>query len=496
MAQRAIDSPSGRSIATPHALPFDLYPYQREGVRQLLEWGARGILADDMGLGKTRQAIAVLSAVRASGRALVFTLASLKFNWQSELATLLPDLRVFSLDHASDDIPPNAAAAAVIVSYTLAVRADVQKKLQAVRWSMLIADESHSVKNPAAKCTKFVLKLAAKTPYVVLLSGTPMSRPKDLWTQINAVRPGMFGKAIFPAALRLRPMSYRALKDPNDPTMTFGERYCVPKPKHGPGGRMFIELNGAASLDELHRVLTRTCMIHRRKLDVLHDLPDKTREHQIIARDPVRFEVPDAAKFNFIAEAVRALSARKRQHIIKYLKDVVVPMLLEDGTKKLIVFCNYHDTTDAILELMREEHIAAVQYDGRTLRKQAALDDFRDRAQVAVMGIKAAGVGLNITFCDWVVFAELLYGADDHLQAEDRCYRIGQQNNVLCQYMIIENSVDELLWGMIQKKARSASNVLHGTAKGLHSSRKRARTDSDDDDADDADDAADAGDAR
>jgi SWI/SNF-related matrix-associated actin-dependent regulator 1 of chromatin subfamily A len=238
---------------------------------------------------------------------------------------------------------------------------------------------------------------------------------------------------------------------------------------------MFMDLGGSANLDELHRILTERCMIHRRKIDVLLDLPEKTREHIVIARDPLRFQVPEDAKFGYIAEQVRALSARKIEPVTRYLRDVVVPALIADPARKLIVFCHHHALSDSVFGALTDEGIACVKYDGRTLKKQEALDTFETAAQVAVMGIKAAGVGLNITYCDHVIFAEMLYGADEHLQAEDRCYRIGQRNNVLCQYLLFENSIDELLWALIQKKAKNASNVLHGTAAPLQTSRKRDR---------------------
>jgi SWI/SNF-related matrix-associated actin-dependent regulator 1 of chromatin subfamily A len=343
-------------------------------------------------------------------------------------------------------------------------------KLLAIPAGLLLADESHALKSTTSKCTKLALKISSKIKHVILLSGTPMARPRDLWPQIKMVAPLMFGKVMFP--FQTRPDTYKP-PPADSPNMSFGDRYCAPRMKRGFAGKMFMDLGGSANLDELHTVLTSRCMIHRRKIDVLLDLPEKTREHVVIARDPIRFQVPDDAKFGYIAEQVRALSSRKIEPVTRYLRDIVVPALVADPARKLIVFCHHHALSDAVFGALTDEGISCVKYDGRTLKKQEALNTFENHAQVAVMGIKAAGVGLNITYCDHVIFAEMLYGADEHLQAEDRCYRIGQRNNVLCQYLLFENSIDELLWALIQKKAKNASNVLHGEARGLQLKRKR-----------------------
>jgi SWI/SNF-related matrix-associated actin-dependent regulator 1 of chromatin subfamily A len=456
---RAPSAPPSIAAAIPFPLPFPLYPYQQEGVERLRAWGYRGILADDMGLGKTRQAIAVIAAL-APLRVLILCPAALKFNWRSEISTLLPVLTVQTLEHATDMI--DATANVIIVSYTLSIR--MPAKLLALSTGLLIADESHALKSPTSKCTKLALKIAAKIKHVLLLSGTPMARPRDLWPQIKMVAPLMFGKIMFP--FQKRPESYKP-PPADSKEMTFGDRYCAPRMKRGFAGKMFMDLGGSANLDELHTILTSRCMIHRRKIDVLRDLPDKTREHVVIARDPIRFQVPDDAKFGYIAQQVLALSARKIEPVTRYLREIVVPALQASHGQKLIVFGHHHELSDAIFDMFTAENISVVKYDGRTLKKQDALDTFRDRAQVAVMGVKSAGVGLNITYCDHVIFAEMLYGADEHLQAEDRCYRIGQRNNVLCQYLLYENTIDELLWALIQKKAKNASNVLHGEARGL-----------------------------
>jgi len=48
------------------------------------------------------------------------------------------------------------------------------------------------------------------------------------------------------------------------------------------------------------------------------------------------------------------------------------------------------------------------------------------------------------------------------LQAEDRCHRIGQQSSVLCVYFVLRESLDELLWTLIQKKFSELGEFVEG----------------------------------
>ncbi len=63
-------------------LKVEPYPYQREGIRQGLEW-RRLIIGDEPGLGKTLQSIGIVDTADAYP-CLVICPSSLKINWQRE----------------------------------------------------------------------------------------------------------------------------------------------------------------------------------------------------------------------------------------------------------------------------------------------------------------------------------------------------------------------------------------------------------------------------
>lgn len=53
------------------------------------------------------------------------------------------------------------------------------------------------------------------------------------------------------------------------------------------------------------------------------------------------------------------------------------------------------------------------------------------------------------------------------LQAEDRAHRIGQENSVLCHYIVGQQTLDDILYKKIEKKIGIVSNILDGEKKNL-----------------------------
>ncbi|KAJ4837041.1 hypothetical protein Tsubulata_025981 [Turnera subulata] len=113
---------------------------------------------------------------------------------------------------------------------------------------VVIADESHFLKNAQAKRTTDYLPVIKKAQCAILFSGTPaLSRPIELFKQLEALYPGVY-KNVY----------------------EYGNRYCK-------GGRFGV-YQGASNHEELHNLMKSTVMIHRLKKDVLAELPVKRRQ--------------------------------------------------------------------------------------------------------------------------------------------------------------------------------------------------------------------------
>lgn len=149
---------------------------------------------------------------------------------------------------------------------------------------------------------------------------------------------------------------------------------------------------------------------------------------------------------------------------IPYVKEYVSEMI--EAGAKFLVFAHHRDVLNALEEVCKEQNVGYIRIDGQTkpaLRSQY-VDSFQNSSQVRVgiLSITAAGVGLTLTAADIVVFAELYWTPAALLQAEDRVHRVGQPNAVNVYYLLAHNTIDDLLWTLLETKLAILSHSLDG----------------------------------
>mgnify|MGYP001391490259 CR=1 FL=1 len=88
---------------------------------------------------------------------------------------------------------------------------------------------------------------------------------------------------------------------------------------------------------------------------------------------------------------------------------------------------------------------------------------------VFLLSLRAAGTGLNLTSASYVVIYDPWWNPAVEAQAIDRTHRIGQTATVNAYKMISPGTVEEKIWDLQQRKAKTVSDVLgdDGFAKGL-----------------------------
>jgi len=79
---------------------------------------------------------------------------------------------------------------------------------------------------------------------------------------------------------------------------------------------------------------------------------------------------------------------------------------------------------------------------------------------VFVGQIKAAGVGLTLTKAEIVIMNSLDWVPGNHEQAEDRAYRIGQKETVNIYYMLIDDTIDTLIWDILNQKKKVIGTIM------------------------------------
>jgi SWI/SNF-related matrix-associated actin-dependent regulator 1 of chromatin subfamily A len=94
--------------------------------------------------------------------------------------------------------------------------------------------------------------------------------------------------------------------------------------------------------------------------------------------------------------------------------------------------------------------------------RQISVDKFQTdpKIKVFISNIKAGGVGITLTESEVTIMNDLSFVPSDHAQAEDRSFRIGVKKNVIIYYPIFENTIDKLVYNILNKKKNIIDQVM------------------------------------
>ena len=454
--QEFLDSKIKTTTSVPttiQGLKRELFPFQRAGIEFIESRNGRALIADEMGLGKTIQALGWLVMHPKKVPVIILCPSHLKINWLNEIhKTFLNAPRVEILRGTR---PYPITSDIVIINYDII--GEWLETLQGLSAQVLIFDEAHYIKSTRAQRSKATKKLASKIPHVIALTGTPIvNRPVEGYNIIQTV-----DKTTFPDF------------------WSFAKKFC-----NATYTRWGWDFSGAANKEELHKILTSTIMIRRKKAEVLQDLPDKIRTYVPIELDNVKeYETAEKDFISYLKKekgVEAAVKASQAEHLVRIegLKQLAAVgkmkqaiQWVEDfldnanGTGKLVVFATHKS---AINELMSKFKAVAVKVDGSVSleKRNAAVEAFQNDPKVKLFigNIQAAGTGLTLTAASSVAFIELPWTPGELAQAEDRCHRIGQKNAVNIYYLLADNTIENDIAALLDTKRIVLDAVLDGKA--------------------------------
>jgi SWI/SNF-related matrix-associated actin-dependent regulator 1 of chromatin subfamily A len=419
--------------------------HQKEAIEKLVR-NKKFILADDMGLGKTTSTI-IAALETGAKKVLIVCPASLKINWQREIANYsdrtvyIAEGKKFSDEHDF-----------VIVNYDILknfhdTKEKDKSEIMRINFDLVIMDEAHMISNPQAQRTKIANDIASKSNRVWLLSGTPMtSRPMNYYNLLNLVDS--------PVAMNW---------------MAYAKRYCNGF-QFSVGKRKVWNVTGASNLDEL-RERTSTHILRRLKEEVL-DLPEKiitpvylrlkSKDYEELMGEYFDWydQNPEESssltiQFSKLMKVRKVIAQEKINNTIELAENII-----EQG-KKVIIFTNFTDTLNQIYNHFGK---SAVYLDGSCSKfhRQNAVDEFQtnDKIKVFVGNLKAAGVGITLTSAEAVIMNDLSFVPAEHSQAEDRSHRIGQKNSTSVYYPLFENTIEGAIYDILNRKKKIISTVM------------------------------------
>lgn len=336
------------------------------------------------------------------------------------------------------------------------------------RGVMLVLDESTAIKNPDARRTKALLRLARRATYRRIATGAPITRaPLDIWAQM-----AMLDDA--PLGLR----SYYA----------FRARYAVVQRRLA-HGRQFSQIVGYRNLDDMQSRL-QGLSTRLLKADCL-DLPEKVYLRREVELTPEQQRMYASVRRAAMAELDQLTTLTAPLVITRMLRlhqivcgifqpdDAPEPILLpsrridalcevvDEAGGKIIVWANYRKNIEEIERALSTVHgpRSVVTYYGSTpfADRQAAVEQFQDPASPVrffVAHPKTGGSGLTLTQGTTVVYFSNNHDLDLRAQSEDRSHRRGQGQTVTYVDLVSPGTVDEVILRALREKINLSSSVL------------------------------------
>ena len=394
---------------------------------------------------------AVIASMESGAKkVLIVCPASLKINWDREIKNYT-DRRVLIVEGRKW----GSTFDYYIINYDILKNyhtteksedSDDYKLLVNEKFDLAIVDEAHYVSNATANRTRLLNDVLETIPRVWLLTGTPMtSRPINYFNLLKIVD----------SPLTLNWQSYV-------------RRYCKGY-QFSVGNRKVWNTSGASNLDEL-RERTKSYVLRRMKTDIL-DLPEK-----IVT--PVFVELSSKMYDEELEEFTRISNDKKNdetitvtlnrlmkiRQLIAYEKIPytceIIDKCLDQG-KKVIVFTNFTMSLDMLHEKYKKNSVILNGSMSKE-KKQESVDRFQneDKIKIFISNIIAGGVGITLTAGEVVVMNDLSFVPAHHSQAEDRAYRYGQKNSVLVYYPVFENTVEKIIYNILQKKKNVIDQVM------------------------------------
>jgi len=457
-------------VDTPTGFNASLRDYQQLGLNWLQflrEYNFAGILADDMGLGKTIQTLCHLLVEKQAGRmnkpCLIIAPTSLMSNWRRESERFTPDLKVLVLQGSERKqyFAKIKDYDLILTTYPLLPRD--KETLLAIDYYFLVLDEAQIIKNPRSQAALVVREI--KTCHRLCITGTPMENHLgELWAQFDFLMPGFLGD-----------------------NALFKKIYRTP-----------IETHGNQLQRERLSNRLQPFMLRRTKQQVATELPAKTEiirsvplyEKQATLYESIRItmekKVRDAIADKGLSRShitildallklrqtccdPRTLSLKEAQKVKQSAKlDLLMemlPELLEEG-RRILVFSQFTRMIALIEQELKALKIEYSKLTGQTKKRDEAIERFKNGdVDVFLISLKAGGLGLNLTEADTVIIYDPWWNPAVESQAADRAHRIGQDKPVFVYKLMTENTVEEKILAMQDRKRALADSIYKSDQK-------------------------------
>jgi SNF2 family DNA or RNA helicase len=332
------------------------------------------------------------------------------------------------------------------------------------RPTLIVLDESSTIKTHNSNRTKNLTKAAANAEYRIAMSGTAITKsPLDVYGQVEYLKKGFFGESHF----------------------MFKQRYAVMIQEYGAGGRKHDKIVGYRNLDELiakvdsisFKVKTEDCIDLPEKTyeTIPIELGHKTRKMYNELRDTLIMRLQNGeylstpekiAQFSKLRQIVGGfvLDADGEAHATGDTDklDALVD-LVADTDDQVVIFASHRAEIKAISERLGDD---CVTFYGDTKDKESALKAFQSGKKRFFVGHpQSGGMGLNLQNSHIMIFYSII--TRDFQQIIGRIHRSGQTIPCIYYFLVAIDTIDKRLMEIVTRDEAMLSAFESGDSETL-----------------------------
>lgn len=312
------------------------------------------------------------------------------------------------------------------------------------RFDVVIVDECHFAKNPAAKRTQLIYGkhgLGWISDRLWALSGTPATKhAAELWPMLRAF--GVVG------------MTYDE----------FVDRYCIVN-------KFTLQITGTkpAMIGEVRELLAKV-MLRRTRKEVAPEMP--SIDFQFLEVEPENkadIELPKGLSEAQLAEWLENNAKTDREDRIAVADAKVLPLAKEidfalqnELLKQTVVFGWHTEPLEHLCRLLNEGGIRAELLTGKTssVQRERVQSNFRSGwTQVVVGNILAAGTAIDLSAASHGYFLELDWLPSNNIQAANRLVSLDKHEPVTYDVVTWPGSADDRVQRTLIRRSNELSQL-------------------------------------
>ena len=331
--------------------------------------------------------------------------------------------------------------------------------------TMMVIDESTTIKNRTAKRSKNVIKLGKGVRYKRILTGTPVTKsPLDLWSQFAFLDEDLLGFKSF--------YSFRA-------------RYCIMQSRPVGGNRRIefpvsyinLEQPEEKILPYTHRVLKKDCLDlppqiwQRRNIYLSNEQRNAyeiLKEHaRVVIQDKqssIHNKLTEIAKLQQVCSGFLYSDDGKLVELSNAKLDELLN-IIEEIEGKIIIWATFRHSIQKIEETLQKKYgeKSVVTLYGDTKKRSEVVDNFNDPrgSRFLVSNPSVGGYGLTLNASSYQIFFNNSYNLEERLQAEARNHRSGQKaDKVTYIDLVAIKTIDEFIIKALKEKITISAKTL------------------------------------